>query len=466
MADAGVGVPRPDHVVVVVEENHAFDQVVGSSHAPYINELAAAGALFTDAHGVAHPSQPNYFALFSGSTHRVRDNQRHHLPGPSLGGNLLAAGLSVAGYMEGLPSVGFDGEEHGAYARKHNPLATFADVPASANRPFTDFPADYSQLPTVSFVVPDQRNDMHDGSVARGDEWLRTHLDPYVRWAKENNSLLIVTFDEDDKDSGQHVATLFAGPMVRPGSYSDPIDHYDVLRTIEEMYGLPYAGLNDPRGGGQAEAITDVWTPPAAGEIRFARRPQDVTAPAGAPVTFSVSAASSDPLQYQWLRDGVPLEGETGESLTLSAVAAADRGARFSVEVVNAAAGTSVRTREVTLALQSGRQPQIRGGGPAGTFRPGRTVRLFATGWDVNRRRLPESAFSWRVELVRGGAVESVVAESTGARRVGFRTLGATGLEGDAFYRVTLSLTDTLGVTQTATRELRPRLRARAAGVP
>ena len=66
--DAAAAPWSPSHIVVVIEENHAFAQIIGNPDAPFINKLAAEGALFTDAHGIRHPSQPNYLALFSGAT--------------------------------------------------------------------------------------------------------------------------------------------------------------------------------------------------------------------------------------------------------------------------------------------------------------------------------------------------------------------------------------------------------------
>ena len=95
---------------------------------------------------------------------------------------------------------------------------------------------------------------MHDGSVAAGDAWLRTHLDAYARWARTHNSLLIVTFDEDDRSASNQIPTLFAGPMVKPGSYGERITHYSVLRTVEDMYGLPCVGA-----ACTASPIADVW---------------------------------------------------------------------------------------------------------------------------------------------------------------------------------------------------------------
>src|SRR5438270_392857 len=63
--------PVPDHVVVVIEENHSYSSIIGNSMAPYINQLAKTGALFTNSYGIEHPSQPNYLQLFSGSNQGV-----------------------------------------------------------------------------------------------------------------------------------------------------------------------------------------------------------------------------------------------------------------------------------------------------------------------------------------------------------------------------------------------------------
>jgi len=71
---AAAPIPKPSHVVVVIEENHGYSQIIGSSQAPYINTLATQGALFTKSYAISHPSQPNYLALFSGSTQGIIDD--------------------------------------------------------------------------------------------------------------------------------------------------------------------------------------------------------------------------------------------------------------------------------------------------------------------------------------------------------------------------------------------------------
>ena len=254
--------PRPDHVVIVMEENHAYSQVIGSSSAPYINALAQQGALFTNSSAISHPSQPNYVALFSGSTQGLTDDScPQTFAGPDLGGQLLTAGLSFTGYSEDLPSAGSTVCTAGgniftpSYARKHAPWTDFTDVPASSNQPFTSFPSDYSTLPTVSFVIPNQQDDMHSGSIQQADSWLQNNIDSYAQWAQTHNSLLIVTWDEDDSNSGNHIATIFSGASVKPGQYTEAINHYTVLRTLEGMYGL--AAINN---SGSENPIMDVWS--------------------------------------------------------------------------------------------------------------------------------------------------------------------------------------------------------------
>lgn len=255
-ATAGAAaLPRPAHVVVVIEENHSYAQIIGSSSAPYINSLAAQGALFTNSHGVTHPSQPNYLALFSGSTQGITDDScPHTFSTANLGQELTAAGLTFTGYSESMPSDGYTGCTSGEYARKHNPWVDFTNVPSAGNRTSGAFPANFASLPTVSVVVPNLLDDMHDGTIAQGDTWLKNHLDSYLQWAKANNSLLIVTWDENNGTAGNQIPTIIVGAGVTPGSYSENISHYNVLRTIEDFYGLPHAGAS-----ASATPITDIW---------------------------------------------------------------------------------------------------------------------------------------------------------------------------------------------------------------
>ena len=155
-----------DHIVIVVEENKDFEQILGGEFdAPYIRKLAAKGAIFERMFAEEHYSQGNYFWLFSGSNQNVgfRDrvpSKANHPDYPfkasNLGEQLIAKGLSFKGYSEGLPSIGATVDldppncraDQCIYAHKHVPWISFANVPngttvdTSSNLRFVDFPSE------------------------------------------------------------------------------------------------------------------------------------------------------------------------------------------------------------------------------------------------------------------------------------------------------------------------------------
>ena len=130
-------------------------------------------------------------------------------------------------------------------------------MPAAANRPFTAFPqGDYAKLPTVSYVVPNLDNDMHNGTVAQGDTWLKDNLDGYRKWAATHHSLLVVTWDEDDFTRTNQIPTVLVGAMVKAGATSGQnVTHDNVLRTIEDLTGAEPVG-----NSADAKAITGIWS--------------------------------------------------------------------------------------------------------------------------------------------------------------------------------------------------------------
>ena len=266
--------PLPSHIVILIEENYSYHDIIGSSYAPHINALCADtnAAVFTQAYALEHPSEPNYLDFFSGTNQGcTNDNIPAGQPftTTNLAAQLIAASKTFVTYSEDLPTVGYNGGTYtsgGAnYVRKHNPVTNWMgtgtnQVPTTVNQPFTAFPAsaNYSTLPTVCYVVPNQDNDMHDGfpptNITTGDTWLYTHMDTLRQWALANNTLYIITFDEDDNLSGNNIPTIFYGPMVKGGTYTEHIDLYSMLRTIEAIYGLGYAG-----NAATATTITDCW---------------------------------------------------------------------------------------------------------------------------------------------------------------------------------------------------------------
>jgi acid phosphatase len=349
-------IPQFDHVVIVIEENKNRDDVIGNTtDAQYINQLASVGASFTNAHGEWHPSQPNYFALFSGSMQGITsddcpphwgDNKQLPISADkSLGGELLEHKYRFGTYSENLPQKNLNScyaylDQNGhlqetndkpeeqskdpndprdQYVRRHNPWISFTDVPREMLHAWTTFPNNatdfeknpeacnsyanaYSSLPTVSFVIPNNQHEMHTVlypaanvnlkqqwlavRIKQGNQWLKQHMSCYVQWAGSHNSLLIVTWDEDGSTDAceekktepvvcppemipypdkKHegttpdsnvIPTIFVGAHVKPNphGYSEWLNHYNILRTLEDMYGLGYLGAS-----ASVPPITDVW---------------------------------------------------------------------------------------------------------------------------------------------------------------------------------------------------------------
>lgn len=245
-------IPAYDHVVVAIEENHSYGEVAGE---PYISSLIGNGTVLTNYHGIGHPSEPNYVALFSGSTHGITDDGRYDLTGPNLYTRISGAGKTFGSYSEGLPSVGYRGAKSGDYVRKHAPWASFADVPDAAIQPFSAFPSDYSTLPSLSFVVPNLQDDMHDGSVSAGDAWLKNNLSGYIDWAKTHNSLFVLTFDEGSGGGNPSILTVLVGAKIAARkTVSDNADHYTLLRTLDAIFNLSPIGTDATR-----KPLDSVW---------------------------------------------------------------------------------------------------------------------------------------------------------------------------------------------------------------
>ncbi len=267
----GVGPPaklppsRRSHVVVVMMENAEYGEVIGSDSAPYVNALARRYGLATHSYAITHPSLPNYLALTSGSTDGIEsDCSSCKVSAPNLVDQLQAAGISWKAYLEGLPHPCFLGAQAGSYAKKHDPFAYYEDVAHNQARcrllvGFEALAADLraGTLPTFAWVSPNLCDDGHDCSLGTADGFLAWTLPALLRELGPHG-FLILTWDEGSSDAGccgaaagGHIATVVAGPDVRPGGREQrPLDHYGVLATIERAFGLaPLGGAADARAG-------------------------------------------------------------------------------------------------------------------------------------------------------------------------------------------------------------------------
>jgi hypothetical protein len=277
----GVRVSRPAHLLVVIEENHSLEQIIGSPAAPFLNRLAAHGTLLTRYYAVAHPSLPNYVALLSGRTGRIRSDCVHcTVASPTLVDQLEAHHLSWAAYLQGLPRPCSTVPRSGAYTEAVDPFMHAARVredPSRCDRvrPFRRFRRDLAsgRLPTVTFVMPDLYHDMHSRPVLVADRWLRRLVEELRAspvWRQDTR--LVVTFDESTRRDvrsccgglvrGGRVLTIVAGPRIPQGRDATLFTHYSLLRSIEAAFGLPLLGHAGDPATATIPALADPTPPP------------------------------------------------------------------------------------------------------------------------------------------------------------------------------------------------------------
>ncbi|MBV9414465.1 MAG: hypothetical protein JO363_05755 [Solirubrobacterales bacterium] len=240
-------------IAVIVMENEEYGSVIGSPSAPFINSLARRYGLATGMYAVSHPSLPNYLALTGGSTFGISsDCTDCTVAATSLVDQLEHADVSWRAYMEDLPGRCFTGAGAGEYAKKHDPFAYYARIVSDPRRcanvvPLTRLGTDEraGRLPRFSWITPNLCHDMHDCPVSTGDHFLSGLVPPLLR-ALGPGGLLFLTWDEGATDagccrlaSGGHVVTIVAGPGARLRTrLARPTDHYSVLQTIEDRFGL------------------------------------------------------------------------------------------------------------------------------------------------------------------------------------------------------------------------------------
>jgi phosphatidylinositol-3-phosphatase len=250
--------PTPDHVFIVVMENHSFSQVIGSPSMPYLNSLANAHSLATNYFADAHPSIGNYFMLSTGELESIDDSFSGTVTDDNIVRALNGAGKSWKAYMESIPSAGYLGGDVVPYLKHHDPFSYFSDVTGSTAQaanivPFTQIQADLAAgtLPSFAFIAPNSRNDAHDcptgaatcadtDKLAAADTWLKTNIDPLINNAGLANSVFIITWDEGDMTDltniGGQVATVLVGTHVKAGFKSTTFyQHQHTLRLVLDL---------------------------------------------------------------------------------------------------------------------------------------------------------------------------------------------------------------------------------------
>jgi len=245
------GIPSFGHVFIVVEENHGYSSVIGSSSMPYLNSLTPLYGLATQYYANTHPSIGNYFMMTTGQIITNNDSYNSTVTADNVVRHLITAGKTWKSYAESLPSVGYTGFDMYPYVKHHNPLAYFSDVVNSSTEknnlvPFTQFATDLgnSQLPQYSFIVPNLLNDAHDGTLQQADSWLKTNIAALIASTTfKKDGLLIILFDEaatsDSTHGGGHVACLIISPFAKKAYQSTTLyQHQSALRLMLKGLGV------------------------------------------------------------------------------------------------------------------------------------------------------------------------------------------------------------------------------------
>ena len=244
-------VPSFGHVVLVVEENHSYSQVIGNTGMPYLNSLASQYGLATQYFANAHPSIGDYFELTTGTLAVTDDTFTGTVNVNNLARQLMTAGKSWKSYAESIPSQGYAGGDVYPYVKRHNPFAYFTDVVNSTSEvqnlvSFSQFGRDLAsnQLPNFSFIVPNLLDDAHDGPLEVADAWLQQNIGPLISNSTfQSDGLLIIVFDEssggDNAHGGGQVPMLVISSKAKQGYKSTTFfQHQSTLRLILQGLGV------------------------------------------------------------------------------------------------------------------------------------------------------------------------------------------------------------------------------------
>ncbi|HTL90219.1 MAG TPA: alkaline phosphatase family protein [Leptolyngbya sp.] len=294
--------PRYEHLFVIIAENKAYEQIIGSSNAPNLNRFAKTYGLATQFYGEVHPSEANYIAMLGGSTFGIHDDDafyctskslnpfcsnfrkagyaNHTIAQPSLMDQLQQRNLTWKGYFEDLPKPGSTeivapNVIRALYAAKHNGFMNFKAVQDDPNRAQkivslnqlnTDLKSD--NVPNYSHIVLNQCHEMHGLAECANTEKLIQAGDAQIAhvanqimasplWTASSNSAIVITWDENSGKTqgrtgccgsnpnstanfgGGHIATIVITNHGQRGVVdSTPYNHYSLLRTTEDAFGI------------------------------------------------------------------------------------------------------------------------------------------------------------------------------------------------------------------------------------
>jgi len=275
-----IGGSNIKHVIIIVEENEAYNSIVNSTVAPYQNQLIRQYALAGNYFSLESPSLPNYLDLTAGSdmgiTTDCSPSASCQVTGrmTNIADLLNSSNLSWKEYAESMPAPCYLADS-GNYAVRHNPFAYYTDITGNSAYcdqhvvPMNDTTGlvqdlQSGSLPNFSFVTPNLCDDGHDScnsaltQVKQADKWLSLMVPKIINSPEFASTALFIVYDEGTTSPSSQVVCIVVSPFVRTGYVSNPYyTHFSLLATIENIFGLSSMGRNDSRSAAMSDMFTD-----------------------------------------------------------------------------------------------------------------------------------------------------------------------------------------------------------------
>jgi phospholipase C len=276
--DSGAASGAIHTVFIILMENKNWQDIKGSSSAPYINGTLLPMASYAESYkGDGHPSEPNYIWLEAGDSLGVGDDgdpsSNHQSTRQHLVTLLEAAGISWRSYQEDISGTQCPLRSTGNYAPKHNPMVFFDDVTSNNSassqrciehiRPYPELATDLAngRAARYNFITPNLCHDMHDScsplndETRQGDAWLSTEIPRITASAAyRDGGAIFMLWDESEGFcalTNCPIGMIVLSPLGKGGGYHNSIayDHSSTLKTVEEIFGLAQPYL---RGAGRS----------------------------------------------------------------------------------------------------------------------------------------------------------------------------------------------------------------------
>lgn len=366
---AAAAASKITHVVWVVMENHGYGSVIGSSQAPYTNQLANTYGLATNYFALSHPSLPNYIALTSGGTQGVTDDSgpsTYPLNVPSIFSQ-LPGGLSRS-LQESMPSNCLKADS-GQYVLHHNPMPYYTNLGTDCGNFDAPFGASPDLSASFTFITPNATHDMLNGTIAQGDSFLSSYVPALIatpQYQAGNTAIFIVWDEDENSGANNHVASIVVSPYTSAVKVSTSYNHYSLLRTAEDLLGLPALGsAASATPMESAFGLTGAAPPPPSPPANTALPTITGTPQQGQKLTATTGSWTNSPTAYayQWEDcDSTGTNCTTITAATTNTYTTTQTDVTHTIRVIVTASnsgGSSAATSAATAVVAASRDPVV-----------------------------------------------------------------------------------------------------------